>query len=227
MSAAAKRIDRTGEAGFTLVELLVALALFGLLSTALFGSIRFGMTAWMRGTTRADQVDQILHAQNLLRGLIEEAYPLFRPAVPFGGHVEFDGTQQSLDFLSSTPIARGADGRSRFRLAIERRGDGANLVLTSSLELAWPERGAQPVGAVLLAGVGGVELSYFGVTGADRIATWHDAWRGQSTLPQLTRIRVRFAGGDSRIWPELVIAPRLTADVGCVYDPLTNRCRGR
>ena len=143
------------------------------------------MTAWTRGTTRADQVDQILHAQNLLRGLIEEAYPLFLPEVPFGGHLDFDGTRQSLDFLSPTPIARGTAGRSRYRLATERRGDASDLVLTSSVELAWPEPGAQPTGAVVLAGVGDVDFGYFGVTGADRAPAWHDAWRRQSAPPQL------------------------------------------
>jgi general secretion pathway protein J len=185
------------------------------------------MTAWTRGTARADQVDQTLHAQTLLRGLLEEAYPLFLPEVPVGGHVDFEGTPQSLDFLAPTPIARAAAGRSRYRLATERRGDAADLVLTSSVELAGPEPGAAPVGAVLLAGVGDVEFGYFGMTGADRVPAWHDAWRGQTAPPQLVRLRVRFANGDGRSWPELVVAPRITADVGCRHDPLTNHCQGR
>jgi general secretion pathway protein J len=229
MSAAlkARRSGRTSEAGFTLVELLVALALFGLLSVALFGSIRMGMASWTRGTARADQVDQTLHAQNLLRGLIEEAYPLFLADVPAGGHADFAGTSQSLDFLAPTPIARGVGGRSRFRIAIARSREAMNLVLTSTVELAWPEQTAQPITTVLLAGVADVQFSYFGAVGADRAAAWHDAWRGQASLPQLLRVRVRYADGDSRNWPELLIAPRITADVSCVYDPLTNRCRGR
>src|ERR1700716_3260438 len=37
-----------GEAGFTLVELLVGLALFSLLATLLFGNVRFGLQAWQR-----------------------------------------------------------------------------------------------------------------------------------------------------------------------------------
>ena len=75
--------------------------------------------------------------------------------------------------------------------------------------------------------LGDVEFGYFGVTGFDRVPAWHDAWRGQSAPPQLVRIRVRFASDDARTWPELVVAQRITADVGCRYDPLTNRCQGR
>lgn len=223
----ARRRDRAGEAGFTLLELLVALALFGLLSVALFGSIRFGMAAWTRGTMRADQVDQILHAQNLLRGLIEDAYPLFMPAVPAGGQVDFDGTHQSLDFLAPTPIARSIGGKSRFRITIARRAEAADLVLTSTAELAWPEHATQPITAVLLAGIRDAQFAYFGVTRTDRAPAWHAVWQGQTTLPQLLRLRVRLADGDTRMWPELLVAPRITADVSCVFDPLTNRCRGR
>jgi general secretion pathway protein J len=229
MSTSARfcRAARKSEAGFTLVELLVALALFGLLSVALFGSIRFGMTAWLHGTARADQVGQTLQAQNLLRRLIEDAYPLFLPEVPSGGHVDFDGSRQSLELLAPTPIARSTAGRSRFRFATERRDTTVDLVLTSSIELAWTEQGPPPISAVVLAGVGDVEFSYFGATGSDRAPTWHEAWHGQSMLPELMRVRVRFADGDLRIWPELLIAPKITADVGCLYDPLTSRCRGR
>src|SRR5262249_53093016 len=174
------------------------------------------MAAWTRGTTRADHVDQILHAQNLLRELIEDAYPLFLPDVPANGHVDFDGTSQSLDFLAPTPIARGIGDRSRFRIAIARRGEAAALVLTSTAELAWPEQSAQPITTMLLAGVGDVQFSYFGVTSTDHAAAWHDTWRRQSTLPPLLRVRVRFVEGDARIWPELLVAPRITADVRCV-----------
>jgi len=218
---------RSAEAGFTLVELLVALALFSLLTLVLFGSIRFGTTAWMHGTTRADQVDQNLHVQNLLRQLIEAAYPLFVADRATGGHIDFDGTDHSLSFLAPTPIALGTGGRSRLRLTVERRGEHADILLTSKPELAWPEIASLQVTKALLAGAESARFSYFGVARVDRAAGWHDTWSGQLAPPQLVRIQVRFAADDPRTWPDLLISPRITADVGCVYDPLTTRCRGR
>jgi hypothetical protein len=40
-------------------------------------------------------------------------------------------------------------------------------------------------------------------------------------------VRVRFAHGDERLWPDLLVAPLVSADVGCVYDALSQLCRGR
>ena len=72
-----------------------------------------------------------------------------------------------------------------------------------------------------------MSFSYFGKRRVDKAPAWHDAWAAEPALPLLVSLKVRFRSGDTRLWPDLVIAPRITADVGCVHDPLTKRCRGR
>ena len=79
----------------------------------------------------------------------------------------------------------------------------------------------------LIANVESVELAYFGKDRSDKAPVWHDQWKDQIALPQLVRVRVRFPSGDPRPWPDLVVAPRIAADVGCTYDPLSKLCRGR
>ena len=54
-------------AGFTLVELLVAMTLIGLISVALFGGLRFGARAWEAGNERAESFSQLEVVQSLLR----------------------------------------------------------------------------------------------------------------------------------------------------------------
>jgi len=68
---------RNQQAGFTVVELLVALTLFSLLCTLLFGNVRFGLKAWQRGLAHTERVDHSMIVQNLLRRIIGEVYPLF------------------------------------------------------------------------------------------------------------------------------------------------------
>src|ERR1700722_4226038 len=123
-------------AGFTLLELLIALLLFSLLSVALFGSIRAGTAAWSRATSRADESDHGLHAQDLLRYLIENAYPLYLSDNAKSGHVDFAGSLSSLSFLSVAPMALGIGGRSRVNLAVERHGDRVDLLLETESKLA-------------------------------------------------------------------------------------------
>jgi len=64
---------RQTQAGFTVVELLVALTLFSLLCTLLFGNVRFGLKAWQHGLAHAERVDHSMIVQNLLRRIMERS----------------------------------------------------------------------------------------------------------------------------------------------------------
>jgi general secretion pathway protein J len=223
---AAPRNDE-GEAGFSLVEVLVALVLLALLSMALFFSVRFGMTAWQRGGERSEQIHTSMLVQDLLRRLIGQAYPLVLAGGSGTGRVDFEGTATSLDFLAPVPVALASGGRARFKIAIERRSGGSDLTLTSRPELAANDAAPELARKTLLASIETGEFAYFGAAQSQPQARWHQRWSGALSLPELVRVRVRFARSDSRLWPDLTIAPRITADVECAYDPLTKLCRGR
>jgi general secretion pathway protein J len=214
-------------AGFTLVEFLIALLLFSLLSVALFGSVRAGTVAWSRATFHADDSDHGLHAQDMLRHLIENAYPLYLSDNAKSGHVDFAGSDSSLRFLSVAPMTLGNGGRSRINLAVERHDDRVDLSLESRPELAIVNDEMEKARKPLLTGASTVTFSYFGKTPADRLAVWHNEWASWTELPRLIRIEVHFQGNEGRDWPDLIIAPRIVADVRCVLDQITTRCQGR
>jgi general secretion pathway protein J len=227
MSAAAASSPPTEareEAGFTLLELLVAITLLSLLSLVMVGSLRFGVKSWERGTAHAELIDHSLLVQDFLRRTLEDAYPLFSPG-PAQGRVAFEGTARSLRFLAPAPVALGAGGRMRIEVSLERGGERSDLVVTTA-----PELGGDPspkARKILMPNIEGMELSYFGRRRSDREAAWHEQWIGETALPQLLRLRMRLPSGDTRLWPDLFIAPRISVDVGCVYDPFSKQCRGR
>ncbi len=215
------------QAGFTLVEALVAITLLSLLSIALSGALRFGVDAWARGSAHSDQLSRTTVVQGLLRRVVGEAYPYFLSNDPTRPYVDFEGTSESLAFLASTPIVLGGIGRSRFRLSIAKHDGLSDLVMTSQAELAAVDAPSKVEKKTLLAGSAFIEFAYFGKLRSEANAQWHNRWTGQSALPHLLRIQVRFSEGDTQLWPDLVIAPRIAVDVGCVHDQLTKRCRGR
>jgi general secretion pathway protein J len=219
--------DAGCEAGFTLVELLVALALFSLLVTVLFDNVRFGLHAWQHGSSHAENFEHGMVSQDLLRGLIGNVYPMF---VTDGGaqpQIDFDGAKESVSFLGNAPTVASGGGRFRFKFFVERKQSRTDLIVSATPELSDRQDSLMTTRTLLISDIDRAEISYFGEAASEQTAQWVDSWRQRSDMPRLVRIRVAFRPGDTRLWPELLIAPRIAADVGCVYDPGTKRCRGR
>ena len=219
--------DAGSEAGFTLVELLVALALFSLLVTVLFDNVRFGLHAWQHGSSRAENFEHGMISQDLLRRLIGNVYPMFAADGGTQPRIDFDGTKEAVRFLGSAPTVAGGGGRFRFKLFVEQQQSRTDLIMSATPELADRQDSSMTTRTLLLSDIDRAEISYFGDAMPERTVQWVDKWTQRSDMPRLVRIRVAFRPGDTRLWPELLIAPHIAADVGCVYDPGTKRCRGR
>jgi len=173
--------------GFTLVELLVALLVFGLISAAATALLAFGVEARARSGERLDAVAATVRTRALLTADLAQAAPRpYRrsdrsPAPAFGGE---DGALLAL-------VRRGwanEDGRPRASLQrVEYR-----LVDGRLERVAYPHvDGAAPgPAAVLLTGVRSVRLRY-----RDR-GEWRERWdpARPDALPQAVEAVIAIEG---------------------------------
>jgi general secretion pathway protein J len=219
--------ERLAEAGFTLVELLVAFTLFALLSVLLLSGLRLGIESWQRGGKHEARLEDVLHAQTLLRRLIDVAYPRFIDAPGGNGYVDFSGGGQTLTFLSEGPLSLDQGGRFQFTLSAVEQDGQTNLVLTARPELAAGDSDQVSARRSVLTNIDSLAFAYYGRRRAEADVQWHSDWTKERELPLLVRLQLRFRAGDRGVWPDLVIHPRIDTDVSCIYDRLEKRCRGR
>lgn len=197
--------------GFTLVEVLVALVLLGLISMILFSSFQFGVRAWEAGSARVVQVDQVDVVQTLLRNELSEASQL--PVKPGVSAFEstFAGSPGELRFSGPMSVSLGLGGTHVFVLSTAGTGRDRSLVVRWQLyrpDMSLDDdKWSDPV--VLMSGVTDLELTYFGATEEDERPTWRDSWKEKDALPELIRLRVFFRHADPRWWPDLIVAPMI------------------
>jgi general secretion pathway protein J len=82
-------------------------------------------------------------------------------------------------------------------------------------------------GSRLIGGAASLSIAYFGAHGADAERSWRSHWDDQSRAPELIRIRLGFAAGDDRLWPDLIVRPAVFVDLACDPEMAAAACGGR
>jgi general secretion pathway protein J len=209
------------EDGFTLVEMLVSLTLLAMAGVLLAEGFASGRGVWARVEAHTVAGQDVSAAQGLLRSRIEQLHPATRyvGAAPV---VDLDGGADHLDFLSP-PVGSGGLGEVR-RQHLDLTPKGELELASTGLRASAPEPAHDHI---LLRHVSRLDLGYFGAATPDGARAWRSAWTQAGTPPELVRVRVGFALGDRRTWPELIVRPGATVDSQCVLDPSNGGCRGR
>jgi general secretion pathway protein J len=226
-------MTRREHRGFTLIEMMVALALVSLMSIAMLQAYRFSQRA-LAQTTRIDAASrEIAVAQRLLRRLIEQGYPFeVKPAEGSAKAARgFTGDATHIDVSAPAPAMGGAIGLYRYAFALIESNAGGRFEVSWTLDRNGTAK-TSPASNVhreaLLEGVQSIAIAYLELVehGNGQIEpNWSDTWVDKTAMPALVRIRITFAPGDSRRWPELIVAPRISADANCVFDVVSQMCR--
>lgn len=183
-----------GRAGFTLVEMLVSLALASLVGLLTVQALRATAEVSRTGRRLGAQ-EEVQIVRDHLRRMLAEAVRR-RPdgaVVPFrGGPDRFVATIQA-DGASET------GGEVVVVLAMSQ-ADGPPALL----ETRGPT-GAAGTAEILLEPVAGLGFRYFGPLGQAGTPQWQANWDRPDRTPSLLEVTVRFPPGDGRTWPPLVL----------------------
>ena len=221
-------MTRRHQAGMTLIEALVALTLLAILSTGLITSFRIAGRSYRQVSRLDAQSWDLLVAQRFLRSALESTYPRYVHSIGTRTAYGLQGTAEALDFFAPMPHSKGASAFYRYHLSLHNNSGIEDLTVVAFSDPS-DNHSAEAAPAIterLLTGVSALEISYLPrVTQSPNPATWVPTWSTRSELPALIRVRVSFPSGDTRLWPELLITPLVTADVGCRFDPVARACR--
>ena len=187
------------DAGFTLLEVVVALVVLGLVMAGLAGGTRLGMLAWNaqdRAIAAHGDLDAVDRA---VRDLIAQADP--------GDATHAAGVAGDAGQLALTTWLPAAAGHEAAEAAFLVDAQGR-------LVLRWtPRRFGRPLGppppaqeVVLLDGVRAAEFAYWPRGDAQGGAGgWRPVWNAPDP-PAMIRVRLVFADA-ARHWPDIVAAP--------------------
>ena len=222
MSVRAKHRTRTAPgrraAGFTLLEIMVAMVVLSLIVTTAFGALRVSEPSIMRQgkrrivveldkPTRSGETETLRSVAGVLQRQFNQTLPLVWTEDK-EKTIAFRGNSEQIRFIAPAPLHHGSTGLFEFDLVAETDDSGGRLVLYFQLhdpdsngfmpDLADRQR------VLLVDDLRSAEFRYYGAPVADDPPRWHRFWSSEAeAFPQL--VQARFESG-SGPWPDLVFA---------------------
>jgi general secretion pathway protein J len=192
---------RMAQRGFTLLELVIAITLMGLVLVVLYSGLRLGLNSWDRGEQQADASNRQRLALEFLRRQLAQSMTVYRTNDKQERTVVFTGQPNLIEFVAPMRIEAGQSGLYRLRLEL------AN----SQLQIRFrPYSPHDPITGnerelVVLDGVSALEWAYFGPERDydPEPPRWRPDWVSSERRPQLVRLNLTVQGEP---WPDLVVA---------------------
>lgn len=214
------------ESGFTLIEVLIGVTLLAMLATLIATGTRLSGRAWNSAERQTTEIHDMEAVQGLLRRTILRARPSFAAADPADMTIAFSGEPETLSLVAAQPGTQDDGPWTRQRFYIARAGASRALFVSWQADAPSAAGQAAPAGEqMLLDHVAALHFSYFGPSRPGEAAVWLDQWTSRDRLPELVRVAIERDGAGFRPWPELVVATRITANAGCIFDALRPACQ--
>ena len=194
------------QSGFTLLEILVALVVLGFLMIGLTQGVRAGLAMWGAQTRRVGETADLDAGARVLRRLLSGiSLPSAGGFLGASSTEKFEALPESLTFVGDLPTGFGTTRRADITLELHE----------GRLVLRWTPRRhevstappPEPIETELIRGVERFDLAYWGSPSQGEPAGWQSRW-DRRDLPELIRVRLGFAKGDRRRWPDLIAAPQ-------------------
>lgn len=195
------------QAGFTLIEVLLAVALMAMIMALAYGGLRASTRAAYRGEERIANVQNMRMAHQFVRRQLNQVLPLAYMSDD-QDRITFEGDSNKITFVSSMPGYLGFGGPQVQSIALEPGEQGLDLVLRHLPLAASDDGGLDNTDAIVL--LEGIERGQFSFLGRDElgeIGEWESYWEQVEAPPESISLELELNEELQLTWP-LLIASR-------------------
>ncbi len=199
-------------AGFTLVELLLAITLMSILLGLTYTGLRAATRSTERGEDRLAVAGGIRASHQFIRKQLNQMLPLAYAEQDDADQrrIVFTGDSKRIQFVAPMPGYLGSGGPQVQVLELATGDDGYVLQFRHALLQFFEEErlyDRDPV--VLLTNIEAAEFEFIGRDEERLLTPWMQNWDLQHALPVAVRLNLEFGEDQQAQWPVLVAGVRV------------------
>lgn len=184
--------------GFTLIEVVIALSLLSIMMLMLFAGLRISAKSWDKGDAKLVQINNMSAVHNFFHNQIATALPLWDDFTELEKQFSFQGSENTLQFVSTLPASSKRLGLQVFNLRLK------NNKLWVAIKPFYPslEQNQWKIeDVILLDKIATLKITYFGKQ-KDNSLAWQPEWE-RKYLPQLIAIDIETVAEIK--WPQIML----------------------
>jgi general secretion pathway protein J len=202
------KIRRRGATeGFTLLELLISLALLSLIVVIVGGSLRMGSRSAESGQRKIETLERFRTSLNIMESQLQSAYAVKRTGINYDDDFnQFVGDRSSMQFRSLYSLLGAAKGPVEVTYTV--REDGGRKVIVGSEKLVVFDESLREIR--LIDNASDIYFEYYDKGATDEKGEWTNEWSSKDSLPEKVRLVI---DNDGRLF-SLVVQLRTAARGG-------------
>lgn len=200
-------------AGFTLVELLLAITLMSILLALTYSGLRAATRSSQRGELLLAAGGELRASHQFIRRQLNQMLPLSFAETDDAEalRIVFEGDARHIQYVAPMPGYLGAGGPQVQLVEVVSDGDGELVIQFSHALLQGFTEGRlldrDPV--ILLEGVSSAGFEFLGMDDEGELTGWFTSWDQVDILPVAVRLDVEFSEDLNLLWPELTAGVRV------------------
>lgn len=198
-------------AGFSLLEVLLAITLLALLLAGAMSGIRAATRAMHAGEQNIERTNRLRVAQEFIRREVGRTLPLaFGQERGSGTNFVFQGEKDFVRFVAPMPGHLSRGGPYVQTLELARGPRGMQLLFTHhmlngfDLDKLKQDEGENEA-VLLLDGIRSGRFEYRKFDDQNELEDWKDEWENPSSLPVMMRIDLEMTAESGLVWPVMEI----------------------
>jgi prepilin-type N-terminal cleavage/methylation domain-containing protein len=201
-----KKLNRI--AGFTLLELIISLALFAIIVVIIAVAANLGYRSFNSGEKKLNAVERLRSSLTIIDAQIQSGVPL---TLEDGGVKQyyFMGEQDSLKFSTNYSIWGGQRGYVIVNYRVDADDRGKRTLFASEYKVGIENQKE----TILLKGFDEINFNYFKQDATEEEGEWVSQWVDEEMMP--TKIRIKLVRGSTSL--SYIVPVRVGGAIG-EYD---------
>ncbi|MEE4304819.1 MAG: prepilin-type N-terminal cleavage/methylation domain-containing protein [Wenzhouxiangella sp.] len=197
---------RRRQGGFTLIEVLLAIALVSIIMAMAYGGFRASVRATNSGEEVIEQTNRLRVVQQFVRRQLMQSRALIIEQFEDGEIVRFEGDRDHVRFVSPMPGYLSYGGPYVQELSLERGSEGLELVYYYAMLNGYEDGALEDTtdGRVLMEDVGDGEFIFLDFDPETGETFWIDFWEETERLPLAVGVLLDLESERGLVWPDLI-----------------------